>query len=131
VDIGGIGQNIGILRGRSAGGCSPPGGSSVSIANDRAAGNAKEPAMLEEMLGQGVVVDLRSPFVCLGTLQRVDAEHLELRNADFHDLRDSESTRESYVSMALASGIKRNRKRVLLSRSEVVAIALLNDVTDE
>ena len=34
-----------------------------------------------------VVVDLRSPFVCLGTLVRIDAQFLELRHADLHDLR--------------------------------------------
>jgi hypothetical protein len=63
-------------------------------------------------------------------LQRIDEHFLELRNADFHDLRDSDSTREIYVAMALASGIKRNRKRVLLVRGEVAAVALLKDVTD-
>jgi hypothetical protein len=87
--------------------------------------------MWEVMLGQEVVVDLRSPFVCLGTLQSVGAEFLELRHADFHDLRDSDNTREGYVAMALASGIKRNRKRVLVARAEVAAVALLKDVTDE
>jgi hypothetical protein len=87
--------------------------------------------MLEDMLGQGVIVDLRSPFVCLGTLQRIDEQFLELRNADLHDLRDSDTTRERYVSEAVATGIKRNRKRVLIVRSEIVAVALLQDVTDE
>ena len=52
--------------------------------------------MLEEMIGQKVVVDLRSPFVCLGTLLRIDAHYLELRNADLHDLRDTDThARES------------------------------------
>jgi len=83
------------------------------------------------MLGQGVVVDLRSEFVCLGTLHRYDDQFLELHHADMHDLRDSDSTRESYTAMALATGIKRNRKRVLLARAEVVAVALLADVTDD
>jgi hypothetical protein len=87
--------------------------------------------MVEEMIGQSVVVDLRSPFVCLGTLQRIDEQFLELRNADLHDLRDSDTTRERYVSDAAATGIKRNRKRLLLVRGEVVALALLEEVTDE
>ncbi len=87
--------------------------------------------MLETLLGKVIVVDLRSPFVCLGTLHAFDEQFLELRNADFHDLRDSDTTRERYISEAVATGIKRNRKRVLLMRSEVVAAALLADVTDE
>ncbi|MCI0456432.1 MAG: hypothetical protein L0Z62_05570 [Gemmataceae bacterium] len=87
--------------------------------------------MLEELLGQVIVIDLRSPFVCLGTLQRVDDHFLELSNADLHDLRDTQTTRENYVAASQATGIKRNRKRVLVVRAEVVAIARLDDVVDE
>lgn len=87
--------------------------------------------MLNEMIGQRVVVDLSSQFVCLGTLQRVDALHLELTDADLHDLRDTRTTRENYVAGALATGIKRNRKRVLLVRNEVVGIARAEDVVGE
>ena len=87
--------------------------------------------MLEELLGQKVVVDLRSPFVCLGTLLRVDEQFLELRNADFHDLRDTDTTRENYVAASLSTGVKRNRKRVFLNRSDLVAVSRLEDVVDE
>jgi hypothetical protein len=87
--------------------------------------------MLEEFIGQKVVVDLRSPFVCLGTLMRADDWYLELRNADMHDLRDTDTTRENYVAASRDTGIKRNRKRLLLVRAEIVAIARLEDVVDE
>jgi hypothetical protein len=87
--------------------------------------------MLEEMQGQKIVIDLRSPYVCLGTLQRVDEHFLELRNADLHDLRDTQTSRENYVAASLTTGIKRNRKRVLIVRDDVVAIALFDDVVDE
>jgi hypothetical protein len=87
--------------------------------------------MLEEMLGQKVVVDLRSPFVCLGLLQRVDEQFLELRNADLHDLRDTDTTRENYVAASRATGVKRNRKRVLVSRAEMIAVARLDDVVEK
>jgi hypothetical protein len=87
--------------------------------------------MLEEYLGQKVVVDMRSPFVCLGTLKRIDEMWLELANADVHDLRDTQSTREIYVSESRATGIKRNRKNVLVVRADVVAVSLLDDVVDE
>ena len=87
--------------------------------------------MLDEFVGQKIVVDLRSPYVCLGTLHRVDENFLELRNADFHDLRDTDTTRELYVAESHATGIKRNRKRLVLMRSEVVAVARLEDVVDD
>lgn len=86
--------------------------------------------MLEEYLNEKVVVDLHSPFVCLGTLKRFDEAFLELRHADFHDLRDTETSRENYVAASASTGIKRNRKRVLLARREVVAISKLADVVD-
>ena len=87
--------------------------------------------MLEEMIGQKVVVDLRSQFVCLGTLVRVDEHFVEMRNADLHDLRDTDTTRENYVAASCATGIKRNRKRLLLVRAEMVAVSRLEDVADE
>ena len=87
--------------------------------------------MLEEFLGQKVVVDFRGEYVSLGTLKRIDENFLELRNADFHDLRDTETSRENYVAASVATGIKRNRKRLIISRSEIVAVSLLDDVVDE
>ena len=87
--------------------------------------------MLEAMLGNVIVVDLRSHFVCLGTLKSYDDLHLEIRNADLHDLRDTQTTRENYVAASRATGVKRNRKRVFVVRAEVVAVSLLEDVVDE
>jgi hypothetical protein len=87
--------------------------------------------MLEEFIGQRIVVDLRSQYVCLGTLLRLDEHFLEMKNADLHDLRDTDTTRDRYVLESRDTGIKRNRKRLLLVRNEMVAIARLEDVADE
>jgi small nuclear ribonucleoprotein (snRNP)-like protein len=87
--------------------------------------------MLDGFLDQKVVVDFRSEFVCLGTLKSFDEYFLELRNADLHDLRDTDTSRENYVAASVATGIKRNRKKVIVRRDEVVAIARLEDVADE
>ena len=86
--------------------------------------------MLEELVGDTVVIDLRSTFVCLGTLTKVAPDYLELRNADLHDLRDTETTRENYVAASAATGIKRNRKKLWLMRAEIVAIGRLKDVVE-
>ena len=87
--------------------------------------------MIQEMIGEKIVVDLGSPFVCLGTLTRVDEVFLELKNADLHDLRDTDTTRENYVADSRATGVKRNRKRVLVVRADVAAVGLLEDVVDD
>jgi hypothetical protein len=87
--------------------------------------------MIQELIGEKVVIDLRSSFVCLGTLQGADELFLDLRNADLHDLRDTQTTRENYVAASRTTGIKRNRKRVLVVRDDVVAITRLDDIVDE
>jgi hypothetical protein len=87
--------------------------------------------MLDELIGVKVVIDMRSEYVCLGTLLRYDEHFLELKNADLHDLRDTDTTRENYVVAAKVNGISPTRKRVLLLRSDLVAIARLADVIGE
>ena len=87
--------------------------------------------MLDEFLEQKVVVDLSTTFVCLGKLSRYDDHFLELKNADLHDLRDTDTNREIYIADSVATGVKRNRKRVLIRRDQMVAISLLDDVVDE
>ena len=86
--------------------------------------------MLEEYLDAKVVVDFRSEFVALGTLKRFDEQFLELKNADLHDLRDTDTTREIYVAESVRTGIKRNRKRVIVNRADVVGISKLDDVAE-
>lgn len=87
--------------------------------------------MLEEFLEQKVVIDFRSSYVCLGTLTGLDEWYLHLRDADLHDLRDTHTSRENYVAAAKTTGIKHNRKRVLIVRADVVAVARLKDVVAE
>ena len=81
--------------------------------------------MLDELIGEKVVIDLRSQYVALGTLLRADELFLELKNADLHDLRDTDTTRELYVVDSRETGIKRNRKRVLVVRAEAMAYRTL------
>jgi hypothetical protein len=87
--------------------------------------------MLDQFQGKVVVIDLASPYVCLGTLVGLDDHFLEVRDADMHDLRDSDTTRENYIAASFATGIKRNRKRVLVARRELVGISRLDDFVDE
>ncbi len=86
--------------------------------------------MLSELVGEKVVIDLQSHYVCLGTLLRVDEHLMELKNADLHDLRDTDTTRENYVASSVSTGIKRNRKRIIVFKSDVVAVSRLEDVID-
>ncbi|HMP03565.1 MAG TPA: hypothetical protein PKD86_13445 [Gemmatales bacterium] len=86
---------------------------------------------VENYIGAIVVVDLSSPFVCIGTLTDVSDKVLVLSDADLHDLRDTPTNRENYVADSKFSGVKKNRTRVLVMVREVVAVSRLDDVVDE
>ena len=86
--------------------------------------------LLESLLGQVVVVNLKSSYVCLGTLIARDEHYFELRNADLHDFRDSTATREVYVYDSARLGIRRNRERVLIRQDDVVAITRFEDISE-
>ncbi|WP_240911114.1 hypothetical protein [Paludisphaera soli] len=87
-----------------------------------------ESPMLRDLIGQVVVVDLISTYVCLGTLAGVDPLFLELRDADLHDFRDGAATREVYVYESVSLGIRPNRTRVLLRLADVVAVSRFGEV---
>jgi hypothetical protein len=80
------------------------------------------------LIGQVVVVDLRSTYVCLGLLVGGDEQYLDIVDADFHDFRDSTATREIYVYDSVRYGIRRNRSRVLVRQDDVVAISRFADI---
>ncbi len=86
---------------------------------------------LSELVGRVVVLDLRSRYVCLGTLVAFDAQYFQLADADLHDLRDSVATRETYVFDSRRLGIRRNRKQVLVQREDVLGLAAFDDVVSD
>ena len=86
--------------------------------------------LLAPLIGQIVVVDLKSTYVCLGMLVRCDEFFLEVTDADLHDFRDSTATREVYVYDSARLGIRRNRTRVLVRMDDVVAITRFADISE-
>lgn len=83
---------------------------------------------IETYVRHKVVLDLKSHYVCLGKLLALEPHHYVLEDADLHDLRDSPTTRENYIVAAKLSGIKANRKHLLVRIEEVVAVSLFKDV---
>lgn len=88
----------------------------------------EDSSLLRELIGQMIVVDLISTYVCLGVLAGVDPLFLELRDADLHDFRHGAATREVYVYESATLGVRRNRSRVLLRLADVVAVSRLDEV---
>lgn len=82
----------------------------------------------DELVGKTIVVDLSSLYVIAGTLVGQDQHYLFLEDADVHDLRDTTTTRELYVHEMGMHGVAVNRKRILVSRTEVVSLSSLEDI---
>jgi hypothetical protein len=83
---------------------------------------------LDLLVGREVVIDTASPYVILGRLSSWDEQLLVLEKADVHDLRDTTTTRENYIVDSLRHGIRINRRRVFVSRRDVVCLSALEDV---
>jgi len=78
--------------------------------------------MLEELDGREGCRGLAQPFVCLGTLVRSGRALPRAAERRPPRLRDTETSRELVRGRVEATGIKRNRRRVLLIRSEIIAV---------
>lgn len=83
---------------------------------------------MDRFLNQEVVVDVAAVYVYAGTLAEVSDKTITLINADVHDLRDSETTRERYVLDTRLHGVRANREKVFISRAQVVSVSLVKDV---
>ncbi len=89
-----------------------------------------ESASFDSLYGQIVVLDLASPYVCIGKLVASDDVYFHVLDADMHDFRDNPITRENYVFDSVRLGIRRNRKEVWLRRSEVVAVTPFDAISE-
>ena len=85
---------------------------------------------MEDFIGKQVVVDVEAPFVYLGRLAAIHDKTLELKSADVHDLRDSNTTREVYIREARVHGIEPNRKSVHIQLEKIVSISPMEDVIE-
>ncbi len=83
---------------------------------------------LGALAGKSVVIDACSQYVFLGTFVGQDHRYVVLEDADVHDLRDTNTTRELYVLEAKQHGVHPNRKRLLVRRDEIVSLSALDDV---
>ena len=82
------------------------------------------------LFGEQVVLDLRSPFLCVGKLTEQQKDYLLLADADMHDLRDSTTTRDQYLVKA-KDGMPPNRRWVWIPLAELVGVSRLADVIQD
>lgn len=89
---------------------------------------SEETTHLDQLVGKEVVIDVRSMYIFLGKLAGYDHRYVILEEADVHDLRDTNTTRERYVLESKIHGVKSNRDRVLINHDEMVCISEISDV---
>lgn len=85
---------------------------------------------LEELIGREVVLDVKDPHLYIGTLEKVGQSVLVLSEADVHFSGDSLTTTELYLLEAKKNGVRPNRRRVFVMRSDVVSVSRLEDIID-
>lgn len=83
---------------------------------------------LSLFLGKKIVVDTRSNWIYLGTLDHVSAHTLVLTDADAHDSTDTEVSKERYIYDSRTDGIRVNRHRVNIRLDYVVGFSALSDI---
>ena len=85
---------------------------------------------LKPLLGKEVVVDTTTPLIYLGRLVEVGDYFITLEDVDVHDSSEATSSKEVYCIDAKKFGIKKNRRRVMVVKSIVASISLLEDVIE-
>ncbi len=79
-------------------------------------------------VGMLVVCDLDDHFLVLGTLEGAGPDHLAFADADLHDHREANSTKEVYVLESRKLGVRVNRSRLCVPRRRLVAISRLDEI---
>jgi len=83
---------------------------------------------LEAFLQQKIVLDTRSSWIYIGTLEKITESCAVLTDVDVHDGSDSPTPKDLYIFDTRTTGIKPNRKSVYINLNYVVSFSLLEDV---
>ena len=89
-----------------------------------------QPDPLAGFLQQTVVLDTQGPLIYIGTLQNISGAWLILRDADVHDTNDSRASKDLYLVETRDLGVRVNRGMVMVMRSQVASVSLLQEVVD-
>lgn len=84
--------------------------------------------MLEELIGQKIVIDTPHSVQYIGKLIRFNSEYIELHDVDVHDSNHTKNTKEQYLIEAARGIANNNRKSVLVKQSTIISLSRLEDI---
>jgi hypothetical protein len=93
--------------------------------------NADTRAVWDDLAGQVVVLDVSSPYLIIGRFDHCHGDWIVLHDTDVHDLRDTATSRETYLINSRLHGVHANRRSTWVRLAEVVCISRLEDVLTE
>ena len=93
--------------------------------------DAESRSVWDDLAGQVVVLDVSSPYIIIGRLDRCQGDWVVLREVDVHDLRDTATSRETYLVNSRLHGVHANRGTAWVRLQEVVSLSRLEDVLAE
>ncbi|MCK5004586.1 MAG: hypothetical protein KAS21_05835 [Candidatus Aminicenantes bacterium] len=83
---------------------------------------------LKQFLNKKLVVDTRSSWIYIGTLENIGDNSIELSDVDVHDSKDTPTTKEIYLLDSKKTGIKSNRDRTFVNLDYIISFSPLEDV---
>ena len=89
-----------------------------------------EPEILAELMNKIVVLDSKGNIFYIGTFAGVDDLYYTLTDVDVHDHSESTSSRELYIIESRQYGVRKNRNRAFVRKTDIISISLLSDVTE-
>ena len=89
---------------------------------------ASEHDWLDAYQNNIVCADLKDGFVIYGTVDTYDQQSILFRDADFHDPREANSSKEVYAIETQNIGVRVNRKQCRIPRSNLIAMSLLSEL---
>jgi small nuclear ribonucleoprotein (snRNP)-like protein len=84
--------------------------------------------VFKKYLKKKIVVDTRSSWVYIGTLEEILDSCIMLTDVDVHDNGDIITTKECYILDSKKTGIKSNRLKVFVNLNDVISFSSLDDV---
>ena len=85
---------------------------------------------MQGFIGGVVVCDLADSHLIIGTLVEAGPHHVAFTDADLHDHRESNSSKDVYLIETRKFGVRANRTRVTVPRQLVIAVSRLDDIAE-